>query len=138
MSSAERSREMLEKLDVDVALLAFNPTQYGNYAEIALPAARKQNTGVLGMKIMRNLAGEVATPRELYNYGLSLEGVSSMIVGHIGNKQLKENIRLAQEFSATDVNPFDLQALETRLAPYAGPHQLCWARPDYTDGLVLV
>ncbi|MFH0757981.1 MAG: aldo/keto reductase [Bacteroidota bacterium] len=136
MSSAQRSKEMLEKLDVDVALLAFNPTQFGNYAEIALPAAIKQNTGVLGMKVMRDLAGEVATPRELYNYALSLEGVSSVIVGHIGNKQLKENIRLAQEFETTEINPFDHQALEARLAPYAGPHQLCWARPDYTDGLV--
>jgi aryl-alcohol dehydrogenase-like predicted oxidoreductase len=137
MSSAERSREMLEKFEVDVALLAFNPTQYGKYAEIALPAARKQNTGVLGMKVMRDLAGELATPGELYNYAMSLEGVSSIIVGHIGNKQLKENIHLAQEFETTEINPFDQQALEARLAPYAGPHRLCWARPGYTDGLVM-
>jgi hypothetical protein len=137
MSSADRSREMLEKFEVDVALLAFNPTQYGRYAEIALPAARKQNTGVLGMKVMRDLAGELATPGELYNYALSLEGVSSIIVGHIGNKMLKENIHLAQEFERTEINPFDQQALEARLAPYAGPHQLCWARPGYTDGLVI-
>ncbi len=138
MSSADRSREMLEKLEVDVALLAFNPTQFGKYAELALPAARKQNTGVLAMKLMRNLAGEVATPKELYNYGLSLEGVSSIIVGHIGSKQLKENIRLAQDFESTEINPFDHLALEARLAPYAGPHHLCWARPDYRDGIYMV
>lgn len=137
MSSAERSREMLEKFEVDVALMAFNPTQYGKYAEIALPAAGKQNTGVLGMKVMRNLAGELATPLELYNYALSLEGVASVIVGHIGNKQLKENIKLAQNFESTEISPFDHMALEDRLAPYAGQHQLVWAHPDYTDGLVM-
>lgn len=137
MSSAERSREMLEKFEVDVALLAFNPTQYGKYAEIALPAAIKQNTGVLGMKVMRNLAGELASPKELFNYALSLEGIASVIVGHIGHKQLKENIRLAQNFESTEINPFDHMALEERLAPYAGQHQLVWAHPDYTDGLVM-
>lgn len=135
MSSAERSREMLEKVEVDVALLALNPTHWGGYAELALPAAIKQNTGVLGMKVMRNLAGELASPKELFNYALSLDGVASLVVGHIGNKQFKENIKLAHNFESTEISPFEHLALEKRLAPYAGPHQLCWARPDYTDGL---
>jgi len=135
MGSARRSKEVLERMDIDVALLALNATQYGSYAELALPAARKQNTGVIAMKIMRNLVGEAASAEELFKYGLSLEGVASLVVGHIGTKQLKDNVQLAQEFGKTVLNTDEKLALETRLAGYAGPHQLCWARPDYVDGM---
>lgn len=138
MSSAARSQEMLEKLDVDVALLAFNPTMYGNYWDTALPAARKQNTGVMAMKVMRNLVGEEATSEELFSYGLSLEGVSTLLVGHIGTKTLKENVVIAQKFGNNELAKVDHRELEYRLAKHAGPHKLCWARPDYTDGMTLV
>ena len=135
MASAQRSREVLERMDIDVALLALNATQYGSYAELALPAARKQNTGVIAMKIMRNLVGEDATPRELFKYGLSLDGVASGVIGHVGMTQLKENVKLAQELGNLPASPYENLALETRLAGYAGPHKLCWARPDYVDGM---
>lgn len=29
-------------LDIDIAMLAMNPTQYGNYAKVALPAAQEK------------------------------------------------------------------------------------------------
>jgi hypothetical protein len=138
MSSAARSQEMLEKLDVDVALMAFNPTMYGNYWDTALPAARKQNSGVMAMKIYRNLVGEEATPEELFEYGLSLEGVHTVVIGHVGIKQLKENVKVAQKYAANQLAYVDHAELEARLAEFAGPHKLCWARPDYTDGLTLV
>jgi len=138
MSSAAKSQEMLEKLDVDVALLAFNPTMYGNYWDTALPAARKQNSGVMAMKVYRNLVGEEATPEELFEYGLSLEGVHTVLVGHVGVKQLKENVKVAQKYAANQLAYVDHAELEARLAQFAGPHKLCWAHPDYTDGMKLV
>jgi predicted aldo/keto reductase-like oxidoreductase len=137
MSSAVRSKEMLENLDVDVAILAFNPTQYGKYAELALPPARKQNTGVIAMKLMRGLVGEEATPEELFNYALSLDGVSSAVIGHVGLKQLKANIKIARKTEVANSARIDHRELEDRLAKFAGPHKLCWARPGYTDGIVL-
>jgi uncharacterized protein len=137
MSSAAKSQEMLEKLDVDVALLAFNPTMYGNYWDTALPAARKQNSGVMAMKIYRNLVGEEATPEELFEYGLSLEGVHTVVIGHVGVKQLKENVKVAKKYAANQLAYVDHADLEARLAQFAGPHKLCWAHPDYTDGIKL-
>jgi predicted aldo/keto reductase-like oxidoreductase len=55
MDSAERSKELIEKLDFDVTLLAMNATNYGNFVDVALPAAREKNLGVISMKIMRNI-----------------------------------------------------------------------------------
>ena len=135
MNSAARSQEMLEKLDIDVAMMAFNPTRYGNFWDTALPAARKQNTGVIAMKVMRFLVGEEASPEELFSYGMSLDGVASVIVGHVGKRQLRDNIRMAQRYGKGELAYVDHRALEARLAKFAGPHKLVWARPDYTDGV---
>ena len=90
------------------------------------------------MKIYRNLVGEEATPEELFEYGLSLEGVHTVVIGHVGIKQLKENVKVAQKYAANQLAYVDHAELEARLAEFAGPHKLCWARPDYTDGLTLV
>jgi len=42
MNSAAKSKEMMEKLDVDMAILAMNATKYGDFAKIALPVARQK------------------------------------------------------------------------------------------------
>ena len=138
MDSAERSRDMLEKLDFDVALLAMNPTGYGNYAKIALPAARKKNTGVIAMKVMRNIVGVEATAQELFEYAWTQEGVASANVGHFGIEPLLENIKLAQEYGKNGLASIDRKELESRLAKLAGPHALCWAQPGYIDGGIIV
>ncbi len=137
MNSAERSRDLLKALDWDVALLAMNPTKYGNFAEVALPAAVEKNVGVIAMKVMRNLVGKKATAKELFEYVWTQKGVASAMVGHYGMDPLKENIALANEFgkSQTVLNKTEL---ELRLAEYAGPHALEWARPGYVDGGLMV
>lgn len=137
MSSAARSQEMLEKLDVDVALMAFNPTMYGNYWDTALPAARKQNTGVMAMKVYRNLVDEEATAEELFKYGMDMEGINTILVGHVGTRQLKKNVKIARAYGKNELAAIDEKELEARLAHCAGPHKLVWARPDYTDGLII-
>lgn len=135
MDSAEKSRDMIERFDMDVALLAMNPTKYGNFAQIALPAARKKNMGVLAMKVMRNVVGKHATPNELLEYALTQDGVSSACIGHFGMKILQENARIVQDIAAAKHTGIDRQKLESRLAHLAGPHALCWARPGYFDGM---
>ena len=134
MDSAERSRELLEKLDFDVALLAMNATKYGDFAKIALPAARKKNTGVIAMKAVRDIVGNGATSKELLEYVWSQEGVSSVLVGHYTLPVLQENMKLAAEFSKTGKSTVNQQELELRLASLASPFTLSWARPGYTDG----
>jgi uncharacterized protein len=134
MDSAERSRELIEKLDFDVVLLAMNATKYGDFVKIALPAATKKNTGVIAMKAVRDIVGNGATSKELLEYVWSQAGVSSLLVGHYGLPTLQENLKLAGEFSKTGTTKINRQELEQRLASLAGPHILSWARPGYTDG----
>lgn len=134
MDSAERSAELIEKLDFDVVLLAMNATNHGNFIDITLPAARKKNVGVIAMKALRDIVGKDATARELLEYVWSQDGVSSALVGHFGIKSLQENLQLAREFSKTGTSSLNKKELEQRMARYSGPQNLSWARPGYIDG----
>lgn len=139
MDSAEMSRDAIEKLEFDVALLAMNPTGYGSFVTETLPAARAKNMGVLAMKVMRNIVGDETTPDELIRYALSREGVASALIGHHGMSTLEENIGIVQNLAAGEefaMTPAECERLEARLASFAGPHALCWARPGYVDGMV--
>jgi len=134
MDSAQRSKDMLDNLDIDVALLAMNATKYGDFAKVALPSAIKQNTGVLAMKVMRNIVGKGVSVEDLLGYAWGQEGVSSALVGHFGMEPLKENIQNALKFKDDGLASFNREEQESRLAEYAGPHALCWACPGYVDG----
>jgi predicted aldo/keto reductase-like oxidoreductase len=134
MDSAERSAELIEKLDFDVVLLAMNATNHGNFINITLPAARKKNVGVIAMKTLRDIVGKDATAKELLEYVWSQDGVSSTLVGHFGIKSLQENLQLAREFSKTGISSINKKELEQRMARYSGPHTLSWARQGYIDG----
>jgi predicted aldo/keto reductase-like oxidoreductase len=134
MDSAERSAELIEKLDFDVVLLAMNATNHGNFIDITLPAARKKDVGVIAMKALRDIVGKDATAKELLEYVWSQDGVSSALVGHFGIKSLQENLQIAREFSKTGMSNLDKKELEQRMARYSGPHTLSWARPGYIDG----
>lgn len=134
MNSAEKSREFIEKLHPDVCILAINPTKYGGFKEIALPAARKNNVGTLAMKVMKNVVGKDATAKELMQYALGQEGVSTAVVAHYGIETLIENTDIVKKMDNVTSAGQDQSALESRLAHMAGPHVLSWARPDYRDG----
>ena len=134
MDSAERSKEMLEKLDFDVALLAMNATKYGDYANIALPVAMKKNVGVISMKVFRDIVGNNATPQELLEHAWTQKGSSGVFIGHYGLESLQENLRLAREFSKTGTTSIDRHELESRMSALGSPNVLSWARPGYIDG----
>lgn len=140
MDSAEKSREAIEKLEFDVALLAMNPTGYGGFVTETLPAARSKNMGVLAMKVMRDIVGASATPEELIRYALSREGVATALIGHHGMPTFEENLRIVGELGSEGqprMASTESLAIESRLAPLSGPHALCWARPGYVDGRVV-
>uniref|UniRef100_UPI0032163949 aldo/keto reductase n=1 Tax=uncultured Draconibacterium sp. TaxID=1573823 RepID=UPI0032163949 len=134
MDSAQRSKDLLDNLDIDVALLAMNATRYGDFAKLALPSAIKQNTGVMAMKVMRNIVGKGVSPGELLEYAWGQKGVATALIAHYGLEPLRENIKLAKEYQGKLLASVDRHELELRMAKYAGPHALCWAQPGYTDG----
>ena len=133
MGDATLAAGLLEKLDFDVVLLAMNATQYGDFARLVLPVARKKNTGVMSMKLMRDIVGKEAAPAELFNYALSLDGVATGLIGHAGIDALKDNINVARAFTAGSFGPDKRRELEARLSHLSGPHTLSWARPGYRD-----
>lgn len=137
MNDSHKSKDFIEALDFDMVLLAMNPTKYGDFAEVALPAAREKNLGVAAMKVMRNIVGKEATSKELLHYAWTQAGIATAVVGHVGMEILEENIRLAQEYAKTPQMGTNREELETRVAHLAGPHALCWARPDYYDGMMV-
>lgn len=132
MNSAPRSKELIEKLDFDVALMAMNPTNYGSYSTIALPAAENKKMGILAMKVMRDIVGVKATAKELINYILSKNSVSSMVIAHDGLEKFEENFSIVSNYGDTSVED-NFWGLEHRLESFAGPHALCWARSEYID-----
>jgi aryl-alcohol dehydrogenase-like predicted oxidoreductase len=138
MNSANRSREFLEKLDVDVCLLALSPTGYGNFISRTLPVAHEKNVGVLAMKIMRDVVGKNTPPQELLNYAWTLPGVASAVVGHHRSNTLQENISIARQLTTSSIENFDRYSawhehMHRKLAHLSGPHALCWAREDYPE-----
>ena len=138
MDSAQRSRDLLEALDFDMAMLALNPSKWGNYPGLAFPVAIEKNVGIIAMKVMRDIVGKAASAEELFEYSWGHEGVASSVVGNVGMEVLKENIRLAVAYGNKQTAALDKKELEARLAPYAGPHALCWARPGYRDGGIVI
>ncbi|MBS0000769.1 MAG: aldo/keto reductase, partial [Cyclobacteriaceae bacterium] len=134
MDSAERSEELINNLEFDVTLLAMNPTNYGNFTDIALPAARDKNLGIIAMKVMRDIVNIHAKPKELIEYAWNLEGVSCALISHTGLAPLKENINLALEYMESGDRMALSFELENKLRSLAGPQYLVYAKPGYTDG----
>jgi uncharacterized protein len=136
MNSATASKNFIEKLNPDIALIAMNATRYAGFAKLALKPAVKNNVGVIAMKTVRGLIGKKgATPKKLLQYVLDQEGVASAVVGHYGINILEENVKLVKEIIASSkkMSPVAKKRLETAVAPLAGPHALPWARADYVD-----
>lgn len=138
MNDPEHGRDMLEKLDFDVVLAAINASNYGGFADAILPVAIKKNVGAIAMKVMRDIVGVAATPQELLSYTWTQPGLASATVGHWGLEALQDNLRIAQQYEETPVASLDREELESRMAPFAQAHALCWTRPGYRDGDVVV
>lgn len=135
MNSAEKSKEMIEKLPVDVCILAMNATKYGNFVQVALPVARQKNVGVIAMKAIRGVEQSGTVP-ELLRYVWSQDGVATAVIGHVGMQNLEENLQTARSFTK-NMTRREREALEARVAHLAGPHALPWARPGYRDGMMV-
>lgn len=135
MSSANAAKKFLKNLDFDVCMLAINPTTYGNYEELAVPEAIKKNTGIMAMKVMRDVVGKKATSEELMEWALDRDGVAGAVIGHVGREVLQENADLVMKYQPSSVK-HRWTSLEKRLNGYGSPTTLCWAHPDYYDGML--
>ena len=133
MADGPFTKRLIEVLDPEVVLIAVNATKFGNIAENAIPAAQAQKTGVMVMKMLRDIVGKDAVAKELLQYAWTQPGVVSLCVGHKSVEELEENVKTVCDF-AQITSHFDAAALEKRVAHLGTPEALSWARSDYRDG----
>jgi uncharacterized protein len=118
-TSGEVLAQAIQKHDLDCTQMALNASQNGQFEELALPAARAKNLGVIAMKItgqeflLKNPAGNSGID-SLLRYSLSLP-VTAAVVGMPHKQMLDQNIAIARAFS-----PFpegDMDRLRKTLQP---------------------
>ena len=135
MDTGKACNELMERFEMDVAILTLNPTMYGDFFNVTVPLARKQKMGIVAFKVMRDIVAKEATAEELLHYCWGQKGVSTALIGHVGMGPLDDNLRIAADFGKSAKVTINRKELEARLAHMAGPHALCYARADYNDGM---
>jgi uncharacterized protein len=118
-TSGEVLAEAIRRYDLDCVQMALNASQNGRFEELALPAARAKNLGVIAMKITGQefLLGTAPGKGEmdsLLRYSLSLP-VSAAVVGMPRKEMLDHNLQIARSFTAL-AEP-DMERLRKELQP---------------------
>lgn len=118
-TSGEVLAQAIERHDLDCVQMALNASQNGRFEELALPAARRKNLGVIAMKItgQEYLLGAGAGKGEiesLLRYSLSLP-VTTAVVGMPRKEMLDHNLQIARSFTAFPEN--DMERLRKTLQP---------------------
>jgi aryl-alcohol dehydrogenase-like predicted oxidoreductase len=135
MRSATASKNFIEQLDPDIALVAMNATNFAGFAKLTLKPAVKKNVGVIAMKTVRGIVGRKGVKAsDLLQYVLDQKGVASAVVGHYGMDVLEANVKIVKQLARRKkMTPAAKKKLEAACAPYANPDILTWARPNYRD-----
>jgi hypothetical protein len=133
-----RFLRMLETKQIDVMMAVMNYADCNiyNFENAVLPECRKQNVGVVAMKVYVGIKGGFPnhskgwvgcnTPPELLPkamaYALDLEGVSSAVIGPFTYDQAMQNVELAKRYRPlTDAERPELLAHGKELAEKIGP-----------------
>lgn len=100
----------IEAGDIDLTMNALNFADRNNYAfeEMVLPAAQKQGTAVVAMKVLggaRNWAYDGRTPATLaeyhgkaIRYSLGLPGVACAVIGFSNADEVKQAVEVARDY----------------------------------------
>jgi len=143
-TNGEVMAEAIKRNDLDCVQMALNASQNGKFEELALPAARAKNLGVIAMKVtgqeflLKNADGK-SDIDSLLRYSMSLP-VTTAVVGMPRKEMLDHNIEIARTFAAFSESDMDRmrkslqpsrQQLEKNLSghhdgPTLKPH-LFWA-----------
>jgi aryl-alcohol dehydrogenase-like predicted oxidoreductase len=130
--------QVLETSQIDVVMPVINYADRNVYGfeEKVLPLCRKNNIGVVAMKVYAGIKGGfpnhrkgwvgcVTPPERLAKamaYALDLEGVSSAVVGPFTLEQARQNLEFARQYRPlTQAERDDLLAYGREIAPQLGP-----------------
>ena len=106
----------IERNDLDCVQMAMNPARALRFEELALPAARKKNLGIILMKVTAQeklLGPGGADAASLFRYAWSLP-VSAVVCGMPKVEFLEQNVVTARGFKP--MAPAEMDALRTQLA----------------------
>ena len=107
----------IERNDLDCVQLAMNPARGGRFEELALPAARKKNLGVILMKVTAQdklMVDGGADAASLLRYAWSLP-IATAVCGMPKIEFLAANVATAQAF-ASPLPPAEMDRLRQQLA----------------------
>jgi aryl-alcohol dehydrogenase-like predicted oxidoreductase len=134
--SPEGMKYAAESFDFDTMLIAMNhwTVWEGNPETQAIPAAAKNGLGIIAMKVIRPMDTiENLDPVKLIHYALSLEGITTAVVGIDNMDVLQENIETIKNFKPMDKE--EMAQMRIALTPYYQHKNLEWMKPGYVDGL---
>jgi uncharacterized protein len=129
---------LLETRQIDVVMPVMNYADRNIYGfeETVLPECRKQNVGVIAMKVYVGIKGGFPNHRRAHvgcvtepermphalAYALDLEGVSAAVIGPYTMDQALANVEIARRYQPLAANQRDeLLAYGRELAPQLGP-----------------
>jgi uncharacterized protein len=118
-TSGEVMAQAIERHDLDCVQMALNASRNGRFEELALPAANKNNLGVIAMKVTGQefLLGSGAGKTDitsLLRYSMSLP-VTTAVVGMPRLEMLEHNLEVARGFAP--LGEQELERLRQNLTP---------------------
>ena len=125
--------QAINRLDPDVLLTILPCTRPddGRYETELLPLAIKNNMGVVAMKAVRHAREAALKGSELVRYALSLDGVSTAIVGLDQQAHLDQNADMASAF--VRMTEDERQAMTTYVNRALAGLPAIWDMPGYED-----
>ena len=137
-ASPPRFLRMLQtgQIDVMMAVMNYADRNIYDFEGKVLPECRKQNVGVVAMKVYAGIKGGFPNHRKAWvgcntapehlpkalAYALDLEGVSAAVVGPFTFEQAVQNVELARRYRPlTETERKEVLALGDELAPKLGP-----------------
>ncbi len=122
-TDGEVMAQAISRHDLDCAQMALNGSRNGRFEELALPAARKKNLGVIAMKVTGQellLTSETGKTDidTLLRYSLSLP-VATAVIGMPHVEFINHNTEIARNFSP--LGPQEMERIREALAPSRAP-----------------
>jgi aryl-alcohol dehydrogenase-like predicted oxidoreductase len=125
----EKFARVIARRQIDVMMNAVNVVDRHTYAfeDVVWPAARKQNVGLVAMKVFGGGIKTCRMPAELrqasFRFALSVPGVAVAVIGMGSRKELEQNVEWARGFKPmTREEANELKKRTVALAKEWGPH----------------
>ncbi len=118
-TNGEVMAQAIQRHDLDCVQMALNASRNGRFEELALPAARQKNLGIIAMKVtgQEYLLGSGSGKSDissLLRYSMSLP-VTTAVVGMPRLEMLEHNIEVARSFSPLPEQ--EMEHLRQQLTP---------------------